>query len=98
MTLSLNAISVNRALFDLKDSQLKGELTPKIVNFGGYKSSTKEWGATALNYINAANGDAKKFSALVEKMRFNSGILGNFRAHALFKASPKIAKKFEILP
>ncbi|RPF64197.1 hypothetical protein, partial [Helicobacter pylori] len=40
MTLSLNAISVNRALFDLKDSQLKGELTPKIVDFGGYKSST----------------------------------------------------------
>ena len=38
MTLSLNAISVNRALFDLKEnSQLKGELTPKIVNFGGYK-------------------------------------------------------------
>lgn len=67
MTLSLNAISVNRALFDLKDSQLKGELTPKIVNFGGYTSSTTEWGATALNYINAANGDAKKFSTLVEK-------------------------------
>ncbi len=44
MTLSLNAISVNRALFDLKDSQLKGELTPKIVNFGGYKSNTSEWG------------------------------------------------------
>ncbi|MGL2809480.1 dentin sialophosphopreproprotein [Helicobacter pylori] len=92
MTLSLNAISVNRALFDLKDSQLKGELTPKIVNFGGYKSSTKEWGATALNYINAANGDAKKFSALVEKMRFNSGILGNFRAHARLRQALKLQK------
>ncbi|MBH0269161.1 dentin sialophosphopreproprotein [Helicobacter pylori] len=92
MTLSLNAISVNRALFDLKDSQLKGELTPKIVNFGGYKSSTKEWGASALNYINAANGDAKKFSALVEKMRFNSGILGNFRAHARLRQALKLQK------
>ncbi|WP_441744066.1 dentin sialophosphopreproprotein [Helicobacter pylori] len=95
MTLSLNAISVNRALFDLKDSQLKGELTPKIVNFGGYKSSTKEWGAAALNYINAANGDAKKFSALVEKMRFNSGILGNFRVHAHLKQALKLQKNLK---
>ncbi|MFP6170717.1 dentin sialophosphopreproprotein [Helicobacter pylori] len=95
MTLSLNAISVNRALFDLKDSQLKGELTPKIVNFGGYKSSTEEWGATALNYINAANGDAKKFSALVEKMRFNSGILGNFRAHAHLRQALKLQKNLK---
>ncbi len=95
MTLSLNAISVNRALFDLKDSQLKGELTPKIVNFGGYRSNTKEWGATALNYINAANGDAKKFSALVEKMRFNSGILGNFRAHARLKQALKLQKNLK---
>ncbi|MCQ2696376.1 dentin sialophosphopreproprotein [Helicobacter pylori] len=95
MTLSLNAISVNRALFDLKDSQLKGELTPKIVNFGGYKNSTKEWGASALNYINAANGDAKKFSALVEKMRFNSGILGNFRAHARLKQALKLQKNLK---
>ncbi len=95
MTLSLNAISMNRALFDLKDLQLKGELTPKIVNFGGYKSSTKEWGATALNYINAANGDAKKFSALVEKMRFNSGILGNFRAHAHLKQALKLQKNLK---
>ncbi|MGL2551699.1 dentin sialophosphopreproprotein [Helicobacter pylori] len=95
MTLSLNAISVNRALFDLKDSQLKGELTPKIVNFGGYKSSTIEWGASALNYINAANGDAKKFSALVEKMRFNSGILGNFRAHARLKQALKLQKNLK---
>ncbi|WP_187920104.1 dentin sialophosphopreproprotein [Helicobacter pylori] len=95
MTLSLNAISVNRALFDLKDSQLKGELTPKIVDFGGYKSNTKEWGATALNYINAANGDAKKFSALVEKMRFNSGILGNFRAHARLRQALKLQKNLK---
>ncbi|WRD21626.1 dentin sialophosphopreproprotein [Helicobacter pylori] len=95
MTLSLNAISVNRALFDLKDSQLKGELTPKIVDFGGYKSSTEEWGATALNYINAANGDAKKFSALVEKMRFNSGILGNLRAHARLKQALKLQKNLK---
>ncbi|ASM64309.1 dentin sialophosphopreproprotein [Helicobacter pylori] len=95
MTLSLNAISVNRALFDLKDSQLKGELTPKIVNFGGYKSSTEEWGATALNYINAANGDAKKFSALVEKMRFNSGILGNFRVHARLRQALKLQKNLK---
>ncbi|RVZ64427.1 dentin sialophosphopreproprotein [Helicobacter pylori] len=95
MTLSLNAISVNRALFDLKDSQLKGELTPKIVNFGGYKSSTKEWGATALNYINAANGDAKKFSALVEKMRFNSGILGNLRVHARLRQALKLQKNLK---
>ncbi|MCQ2663093.1 dentin sialophosphopreproprotein [Helicobacter pylori] len=95
ITLSLNAISVNRALFDLKDSQLKGELTPKIVDFGGYKSSTKEWGASALNYINAANGDAKKFSALVEKMRFNSGILGNFRAHARLKQALKLQKNLK---
>ncbi|WP_121059102.1 dentin sialophosphopreproprotein [Helicobacter pylori] len=95
MTLSLNAISVNRALFDLKDSQLKGELTPKIVNFGGYRSSTKEWGATALNYINAANGDAKKFSALVEKMRFNSGILGNLRAQARLKQALKLQKNLK---
>ncbi|WRC18012.1 dentin sialophosphopreproprotein [Helicobacter pylori] len=95
MTLSLNAISVNRALFDLKDSQLKGELTPKIVNFGGYKSSTTEWGATALNYINAANGDAKKFSALVEKMRFNSGILGNLRAHARLRQALKLQKNLK---
>ncbi|WQU99712.1 dentin sialophosphopreproprotein [Helicobacter pylori] len=95
MTLSLNAISVNRALFDLKDSQLKGELTPKIVNFGGYKSSTKEWGASALNYINAANGDAKKFSTLVEKMRFNSGILGNFRAHARLRQALKLQKNLK---
>ncbi len=95
MTLSLNAISVNRALFDLKDSQLKGELTPKIVDFGGYKSSTTEWGATALNYINAANGDAKKFSALVEKMRFNSGILGNLRAHARLRQALKLQKNLK---
>ncbi|QQX46113.1 dentin sialophosphopreproprotein [Helicobacter pylori] len=95
MTLSLNAISVNRALFDLKDSQLKGELTPKIVNFGGYKSSTEEWGATALNYINAANGDAKKFSALVEKMRFGSGILGNLRAHARLRQALKLQKNLK---
>ncbi|GHQ12545.1 hypothetical protein VN1213_05280 [Helicobacter pylori] len=95
MTLSLNAISVNRALFDLKDSQLKGELTPKIVNFGGYKSSTKEWGATALNYINAANGDAKKFSTLVEKMRFGSGILGNLRAHAHLRQALKLQKNLK---
>ncbi len=95
ITLSLNAISVNRALFDLKDSQLKGELTPKIVNFGGYKSSTIEWGASALNYINAANGDAKKFSALVEKMRFNSGILGNFRAHARLRQALKLQKNLK---
>ncbi|GAA9878692.1 hypothetical protein VN0661_03750 [Helicobacter pylori] len=95
MTLSLNAISVNRALFDLKDSQLKGELTPKIVNFGGYKSSTTEWGATALNYINTANGDAKKFSALVEKMRFGSGILGNLRAHAHLRQALKLQKNLK---
>ncbi|WP_390179064.1 dentin sialophosphopreproprotein [Helicobacter pylori] len=95
MTLSLNAISVNRALFDLKDSQLKGELTPKIVDFGGYTSSTKEWGATALNYINAANGDAKKFSTLVEKMRFNSGILGNLRAHARLRQALKLQKNLK---
>ncbi len=95
MTLSLNAISVNRALFDLKDSQLKGELTPKIVNFGGYKSSTTEWGATALNYINAANGDAKKFSTLVEKMRFNSGILGNLRVHAHLRQALKLQKNLK---
>ncbi|WP_459108745.1 dentin sialophosphopreproprotein [Helicobacter pylori] len=95
MTLSLNAISVNRALFDLKDSQLKGELTPKIVNFGGYKSSTTEWGATALNYINAANGDVKKFSALVEKMRFGSGILGNLRAHAHLRQALKLQKNLK---
>ncbi|BAJ54690.1 hypothetical protein [Helicobacter pylori] len=95
MTLSLNAISVNRALFDLKDSQLKGELTPKIVNFGGYKSSTTEWGATALNYINVANGDAKKFSALVEKMRFGSGILGNLRVHARLRQALKLQKNLK---
>ncbi|WP_096521563.1 dentin sialophosphopreproprotein [Helicobacter pylori] len=95
MTLSLNAISVNRALFDLKDSQLKGELTPKIVNFGGYTSSTTEWGATALNYINAANGDAKKFSALVEKMRFGSGILGNLRVHAHLRQALKLQKNLK---
>ncbi len=95
MTLSLNAISVNRALFDLKDSQLKGELTPKIVNFGGYTSSTTEWGATALNYINAANGDAKKFSTLVEKMRFGSGILGNLRAHAHLRQALKLQKNLK---
>ncbi len=95
MTLSLNAISVNRALFDLKDSQLKGELTPKIVDFGGYTSSTTEWGATALNYINAANGDAKKFSTLVEKMRFNSGILGNLRAHARLRQALKLQKNLK---
>ncbi|MCK0497478.1 dentin sialophosphopreproprotein [Helicobacter pylori] len=95
MTLSLNAISVNRALFDLKDLQLKGELTPKIVNFGGYKSSTTEWGSTALNYINAANGDAKKFSALVEKMRFGSGILGNLRAHAHLRQALKLQKNLK---
>ncbi|GAA9387409.1 hypothetical protein HpHA273_00500 [Helicobacter pylori] len=95
MTLSLNAISVNRALFDLKDSQLKGELTPKIVNFGGYTSSTTEWGATALNYINAANGDAKKFSTLVEKMRFGSSILGNLRAHAHLRQALKLQKNLK---
>lgn len=95
MTLSLNAISVNRALFDLKDSQLKGELTPKIVDFGGYTSSTTEWGATALNYINVANGDAKKFSTLVEKMRFNSGILGNLRAHVRLRQALKLQKNLK---
>ncbi len=95
MTLSLNAISVNRALFDLKDSQLEGELTPKIVNFGGYTSSTTEWGATALNYISAANGDAKKFSTLVEKMRFGSGILGNLRAHAHLRQALKLQKNLK---
>ncbi|KNE17128.1 dentin sialophosphopreproprotein [Helicobacter pylori] len=95
MTLSLNAISVNRALFDLKDSQLKGELTPKIVNFGGYTSSTTEWGATALNYINAANGDAKKFSVLVEKMRFGSGILGNLRTHVHLRQALKLQKNLK---
>ncbi|GAB0029478.1 hypothetical protein VN1349_08390 [Helicobacter pylori] len=95
MTLSLNAISVNRALFDLKDSQLKGELTPKMVNFGGYTSSTTEWGATALNYINAANGDAKKFSVLVEKMRFGSGILGNLRVHAHLRQALKLQKNLK---
>lgn len=95
MTLSLNAISVNRALFDLKDSQLKGELTPKIVNFGGYTSSTTEWGATALNYINAANGDAKKFSTLVEKMRFSSGILENLRVHAHLRQALKLQKNLK---
>ncbi|BAW61943.1 dentin sialophosphoprotein preproprotein [Helicobacter pylori] len=95
MTLSLNAISVNRALFDLKDSQLKGELTPKIVDFGGYTSSTTEWGATALNYINAANGDVKKFSALVEKMRFGSGILGNLRTHAHLRQALKLQKNLK---
>ncbi|WP_212779218.1 dentin sialophosphopreproprotein [Helicobacter pylori] len=95
MTLSLNAISVNRALFDLKDSQLKGELTPKIVNFGGYTSNTTEWGATALNYINAANGDVKKFSALVEKMRFGSGILGNLRTHAHLRQALKLQKNLK---
>ncbi|GAA9067483.1 hypothetical protein BTM314_10480 [Helicobacter pylori] len=95
MTLSLNAISVNRALFDLKDSQLKGELTPKIVNFGGYTSSTTEWGATALNYINVANGDAKKFSALVEKMRFGSSILGNLRTHAHLRQALKLQKNLK---
>ncbi|GAA6879032.1 hypothetical protein VN0347_02350 [Helicobacter pylori] len=95
MTLGLNAISVNRALFDLKDSQLKGELTPKIVNFGGYTSSTTEWGATTLNYINAANGDAKKFSALVEKMRFGSGILGNLRTHAHLRQALKLQKNLK---
>ncbi|WP_231208245.1 dentin sialophosphopreproprotein [Helicobacter pylori] len=95
MTLSLNAISVNRALFDLKDSQLKGELTPKIVNFGGYTSSTTEWGATALNYINAANGDVKKFSTLVEKMRFGSGILGNLRTHAHLRQALKLQKNLK---
>ncbi|UOR70537.1 dentin sialophosphopreproprotein [Helicobacter pylori] len=95
MTLSLNAISVNRALFDLKDSQLKGELTPKIVNFGGYTSSTTEWGATALNYINAANGDAKKFSVLVEKMRFGSGILGNLRTHVYLRQALKLQKNLK---
>ncbi len=95
MTLSLNAISVNRALFDLKDSQLKGELTPKIVNFGGYTSSTTEWGATALNYINAANGDVKKFSALVEKMRFGSSILGNLRTHAHLRQALKLQKNLK---
>ncbi|GAA7661879.1 hypothetical protein HpBhutan343_14100 [Helicobacter pylori] len=95
MTLSLNAISVNRALFDLKDSQLKGELTPKIVNFGGYTSSTTEWGATALNYINVANGDAKKFSTLVEKMRFGSGILGNLRVHAHLRQALKLQKNLK---
>ncbi|GAA6975577.1 hypothetical protein ID0082_03780 [Helicobacter pylori] len=95
MTLSLNAISVNRALFDLKDSQLKGELTPKIVNFGGYQSSTREWGATALNYINAANGDAKKFSTLVEKMRFGSGILGDLRVHARLRQALKLQKNLK---
>ncbi|GAA6924438.1 hypothetical protein CHC165_02950 [Helicobacter pylori] len=68
---------------------------PKIVNFGGYTSSTTEWGATALNYINAANGDAKKFSALVEKMRFGSGILGNLRAHAHLRQALKLQKNLK---
>lgn len=65
------------------------------MNFGGYKSSTIEWGASALNYINAANGDAKKFSALVEKMRFNSGILGNLRAHAHLRQALKLQKNLK---
>ncbi|WP_187847362.1 dentin sialophosphopreproprotein [Helicobacter pylori] len=92
ITIGLNAMSVDKALFDLKDSQLKGDLVSKAVDIGGYKSNTKEWGASALNYINAANGDAKKFSALVEKMRFGSGILGNLGAHARLRQALKLQK------
>ncbi|WQT02020.1 dentin sialophosphopreproprotein [Helicobacter pylori] len=92
ITIGLNAMSVDKALFDLKDSQLKGDLVSKAVDIGGYKSNTKEWGASALNYINAANGDAKKFSALVEKMRFGSGILENLGAHARLKQALKLQK------
>ncbi len=92
ITIGLNAMSVDKALFDLKDSQLKGDLVSKAVDIGGYKSNTKEWGASALNYINAANGDAKKFSALVEKMRFGSGILGDLGAHAHLKQALKLQK------
>ncbi len=92
ITISLNAMSVDKALFDLKDSQLKGDLVSKAVDIGGYKSNTKEWGASALNYINAANGDAKKFSALVEKMRFGSGILGILGAHAHLRQALKLQK------
>ncbi len=95
ITIGLNAMSVNRALFDLKDSQLKGDLVSKAVDIGGYKSNTKEWGASTLSYINAANGDAKKFSALVEKMRFNSGILGNLRAHAHLRQALKLQKNLK---
>ncbi|WQS29046.1 dentin sialophosphopreproprotein [Helicobacter pylori] len=92
ITIGLNAMSVDKALFDLKDSQLKGDLVSKAVDIGGYKSNTKEWGASALNYINAANGDAKKFSALVEKMHFDSGILGNLGAHAHLRQALKLQK------
>ncbi|WQS05185.1 dentin sialophosphopreproprotein [Helicobacter pylori] len=95
ITIGLNAMSVDKALFDLKDSQLKGDLVSKAVDIGGYKSNTKEWGASALNYINAANGDAKKFSALVEKMRFNSGILGNLGVHAHLRQALKLQKNLK---
>ncbi len=95
ITIGLNAMSVDKALFDLKDSQLKGDLVSKAVDIGGYKSNTKEWGASALNYINAANGDAKKFSALVEKMRFGSGILGNLGAHARLRQALKLQKNLK---
>ncbi len=92
ITIGLNAMSLDKALFDLKDSQLKGDLVPKAVDIGGYKSNTKEWGASALNYINAANGDAKKFSTLVEKIRFGFGILGNLGAHAHLRQALKLQK------
>ncbi|WQS13276.1 dentin sialophosphopreproprotein [Helicobacter pylori] len=92
ITIGLNAMSLDKALFDLKDSQLKGDLVPKAVDIGGYKSNTKEWGASALNYINVANGDAKKFSALVEKIRFGFGILGNLGAHAHLRQALKLQK------
>ncbi len=95
ITIGLNAMSVDKALFDLKDSQLKGDLVSKAVDIGGYKSNTKEWGASALNYINVANGDAKKFSALVEKMRFGSGILGDLGAHAHLKQALKLQKNLK---
>ncbi|AFI05726.1 hypothetical protein HCD_03550 [Helicobacter cetorum MIT 99-5656] len=91
VVLSLKATSLNKALFDLKDSHLKGELVSKVVDIGGWKGNTKEWGATALNYINVANGDAKKFSELVEKMRFGSN-LGGLRTHAYLKQALKLQK------
>nr|WP_104748023.1 dentin sialophosphopreproprotein [Helicobacter cetorum] len=90
--LQAHASGVNKALFDLKDSYLIGHLAPKSVDIGGWKGNTKEWGATALNYINTANGDAKKFSSLVEKMRFNSSGLGVFKTHSYLKQALKIEK------
>ncbi len=92
ITTGLNAMSVDKALFDLKDSQLKGDLVSKAVDIGGYKSNTKEWGASALNYINAANGDAQKFSILVEKMRSNSSILRDLGVYARLKQALKLQK------